>query len=246
MNPPEISVIDRKSAELISTLTREHFWFSKGSDSFNSWSFFDAVSWSEFTRTWDDLLLDEYMRDGGTYRYRRYSQMNLDADDHTLTLLPHSPYEQSELINKLNGGFQRYFEPIEATFLDNPFFRSLMIWMGRCYAEVSGHRIWNIKLHPYRIVATQGAGEPSPEGLHRDGVDYICSLMVRRVNVRGGETVVTDAYEKEIGRLTLEAPGDIVIGDDNVTKHGVSPIEIVNPKKSVAYRDVLVIAFTKC
>jgi hypothetical protein len=69
--------------------------------------------------------------------------------------------------------------------------------------------------------------------------------MVRKCNVDGGETTITDAEEKELIRVTLEMPGDIVIGDDNTTKHGVSPIQIINGKKSVAYRDVLVVAFTK-
>jgi hypothetical protein len=60
-----------------------------------------------------------------------------------------------------------------------------------------------------------------------------------------GETKITDNDENELTRFTLEKPSDIMIGDDNTTKHGVSPIEIIDRKKSVAYRDVLVAAFTK-
>jgi hypothetical protein len=236
---------EKAGAPLVNALTSTGHWAERGPKNFEGWEFYDPQSWHDFARCWDDLLLDEYMRDGGTYRFRRYSQLFYNANDGDLTLLPHAPYEQSAIINRLNGGFQRHFEPIEDRFLKNTFFQGLMRWMGNSYSAASGHTNWNIKLHPYRIVATEGAGEPSPEGLHRDGVDYICSFMVRKCNVDGGETVVTDADEKELTRITLELPGDIVIGDDNITKHGVSPIQIINRKKSVAYRDVLVVAFTK-
>jgi hypothetical protein len=236
---------DKIGIRLVDDLNSAGYWAGRGAENFANWDFYNSRDWHDFAACWDDLLLDEYMRDGGTYRFRRYSQLSYEADGDDLTLLPHAPYEQSAMINKLNGGFQRHFEPIEDRFMSNPFFQGLMRWMGRSYSAASGHTTWNIKLHPYRIVATEGAGEPSPEGLHRDGVDYICSFMVRKCNVEGGETVITDANEKELVRFTLEMPGDIMIGDDNATKHGVSPIQIIDRKKSVAYRDVLVVAFTR-
>jgi hypothetical protein len=181
------SVRNVLGAQLVSSLDKTGYWAESSEQNFRSWSFYEPNNWNEFAKCWDDLLLDEYMRDGGTYRYRCYSQLSYDNKTGQLTLLPHAPYEQSAIINKLNGGFQRHFEPIESQFLENEFFQGLMRWMGSCYSAASGHQTWNIKLHPYRIVATEGAGEPSPEGLHRDGVDYICSFMVRKCNVAGGK-----------------------------------------------------------
>ncbi|MET4261807.1 argininosuccinate synthase [Bradyrhizobium sp. S3.12.5] len=236
---------EKVGTPLVDALTSDGYWVERGAKNFECWDFYDPQSWHDFATCWDDLLLDEYMRDGGTYRFRRYSQLFYSANDGHLALLPHAPYEQSAMINRLNGGFQRHFEAIDGQFLENRFFQGLMRWMGSSYSAASGHLNWNIKLHPYRIVATERPGEPSPEGLHRDGVDYICSFMVRKCNVNGGETVITDANENELVRFTLEMPGDIMIGDDNIVMHGVSPIQMINRKKSVAYRDVLVVAFTK-
>jgi len=230
---------------LADALHTSGYWKADGAETFANWTFHNETDWNAFARHWDDLLLDEYMRGGGTYRYRRYSQLELSVPTGEMTLLPHQPYEQSAMINTLNGGFKRHFDPVEQSFLDNPFFVGLMRWMGENYTAACGHDTWNIKLHPYRIIATEGAGEPSPEGLHRDGVDYICSFMIRKCNVRGGETTITDADRNEKCRFTLEMPGDIMIGDDHATMHGVSPIEIIEAKKPVAYRDVLVVAFTK-
>jgi len=230
---------------LASHLQSNGFWKADGAETFANWEFYNLADWGDFARHWDDLLLDEYMRGGGTYRFRRYSQLELSTATGELKLLPHEPYQQSAMINTLNGGFERHFDPVEDSFLANPFFTGLMRWMGQSYTAACGHDTWNIKLHPYRIIATEGAGEPSPEGLHRDGVDYICSFMVRKCNVSGGKTVITDADRNEQCRFTLEQPGDIMIGDDHETMHGVSPIEIITPNKPVAYRDVLVVAFTK-
>lgn len=236
---------DNHMLELVKSLKNDGFWHSSGAKNFDAWPFFDHNLWADFCSTWDNLLLDEYMRDGGTYRYRRYSQIKFSCKKNTLDLLPHVPYEQPFEVNKLNGGFPRYFSPIEDIFINNDFFRNLIKWLGRSYSEVSGHLEWNIKLHPYRIVAMNGAGEPSPEGLHRDGVDFICSFLTKKINVIGGETIITDLNNEELCRFTLENPGDIMIGNDHLTKHGVSAIESINNKKPFAFRDVLVIAFTK-
>lgn len=231
-------------SELVTALADQKYWFAAGAENFANWEFYSQDDWTEFAQCWDDLLLDEHMRDGGTYRYRRYSQFEYDTVADKLTLLEHAPYEQSMTINKLNGGFKRHYEPLEMRMIENEFFRGLMAWMAQAYSGVSGHKKWNIKLHPYRIVATEGAGDPSPEGLHRDGVDFITSFMIKKCNVSGGVSTITTPEEVKLSEVTLEQPGDIVIADDEQTKHGVSPIEIIDSNKSVAYRDVFVIAFT--
>ncbi|MVA27931.1 2OG-Fe dioxygenase family protein (plasmid) [Agrobacterium vitis] len=53
------------------------------------------------------------MRDGRTYRYRRYSTFEYSSKDEKFRLLPHASYEQSKRGNHLNGGFKRHFEPLE-------------------------------------------------------------------------------------------------------------------------------------
>jgi hypothetical protein len=104
---------------------------------------------------------------------------------------------------------------------------------------------WNVRLHPYRIRADLGsAGLPTPEGLHRDGVDFVVTWMIRRHNVDGGTTVVTDVRRRPLWQRTLDAPMDLLIGDDNRTMHAVTPITPRDPH-APAFRDVLVVAFTK-
>jgi len=100
-------------------------------------------------------------------------------------------------------------------------------------------------MHPYRIIASSAqVGNPTPEGLHRDGVDYIVSMMVSRFNVEGGESTVTDNHRQVLWRRSLQKPMDIVIGQDALTMHAVTPVDRLDPLQE-AWRDVLVIAFTR-
>ncbi|MFM2060320.1 MAG: hypothetical protein RLY71_4705 [Pseudomonadota bacterium] len=198
-----------------------------------------------FADHWPRLTLDRHMGDGGTYRYRRYGEFDAPPDA-ARTLLPHGPYEQPTYINGLNGGVSRLFDPLEPTFVTDPVFSRLLDWLTHLCDQCEGSpQHWNIRLHPYRIVAGLAqAGNPTPEGLHRDGVDYIVSMMVARCNVEGGQSTVTDNHRRVLWQRTLEKPLDIMIGQDALTMHAVTPVVPLDPALP-AWRDVLVVAFTK-
>lgn len=198
-----------------------------------------------FSKHWSNLALDRHMGDGGTYRYRRYGEFDSPRGTHRRQL-PHGPYEQPKYINGLNGGVARLFDPLESSFVSDPLLNRLLDWLTFLYDQCEGvPRHWNIRLHPYRIVAnSEQAGNPTPEGLHRDGVDYIVSMLVQRNNVKGGETTITDNQGQVLWQRTLQRPLDTMIGQDNQTMHAVTPVTPVEAGVE-AWRDVLVIAFSK-
>ncbi|HEU0200690.1 MAG TPA: 2OG-Fe dioxygenase family protein [Burkholderiaceae bacterium] len=206
----------------------------------------DLVVWRRFADCWNRLTLDRFMGDGGTYRFRRYGQFMLDRPDGPLTQLPHGPYEQSSDINPLNGGIKRYFDPLEPGFVASPFFDALVRFLAVVFDAAQRRRgAWNIRAHPYRIRASgYSEGRPTPEGMHRDGVDYVISLMVRRHNVQGGETHVTDNEGSPLFSHTLTAPMECLLEDDARTRHGVTPVHCIDERYE-AYRDVLVLAYTR-
>ena len=78
--------------------------------------------------------------------------------------------------------------------------------------------------------------------MHRDGVDWVLVLLVGRLNVASGETRIADLEGNPLGSFTLTAPMDAAWVDDNRVKHGVTPIEPLDPSLP-AYRDVLVVTF---
>ena len=88
------------------------------------------------------------------------------------------------------------------------------------------------------------AGRPTPEGLHRDGVDWVLVLLVRRENIASGETTIHDLEQRPLGSFTLEQPLDAAWVDDGRVYHGVTPVEPVEPGRP-AYRDVLVVTYRR-
>lgn len=202
-----------------------------------------GADWSRFARNWDDLTLDHFMADGGTYRYRRYGQFDLAVASGELTPLPHEPFVQARYINPLNGGFERKFDPLTEQFIDDALLRDLLVLLGRMFSAVDGTPMWNVKLHPYRITAGEEVGHPAPEGRHRDGVTFIASLLIARINVEGGESAVYTEDGEHLLTTTLTRPGDLLLGDDRRTLHSVTAVQPVD-RSVAAHRDVLVIAYT--
>lgn len=225
-------------------LKEQHFLFLSG-DALGSILAVTPEDIATFSQHWSNLTLDRYMGDGGTYRYRRYGEFDAPPGA-PRRQLPHRPYEQPQYINNLNGGVSRMFDPLEESFVSNPLFNRLLDWLTHLYDQCEGEsQHWNIRLHPYRIVANSTeAGNPTPEGLHRDGVDYIASMLVMRNNVVGGESAITDNLRQVLWQRTLQRPLDLMIGQDAQTMHAVTP---VTPTElgTAAWRDVLVVAFTK-
>ncbi len=225
-------------------LNRQRFLFIAG-DTLGSILALPQDEIRSFASYWSRLMPDRHMGDGGTYRLRRYGAFDAPAGS-ARRQLPHGPYEQPKYINRLNGDIARVFDPLEAAFVSHQLLNRLLDWLTALYDQCEGRaQHWNIRLHPYRIVAkADEKGHPTPEGLHRDGVDYIVSMMVSRRNVVGGETTVTDNNQQVLWQRTLQKPLDILIGKDAHTMHVVSPVAPEDAGQE-AYRDVLVIAFTK-
>lgn len=202
-----------------------------------------ADDWARFASNWEDLKLDTFMADGGTYRYRRYGQYELNPMTDELTLLPHEPYRQEKFFNKLNGGVDRVYEPLTDAFTGDPLLASLLTSLGRIFTTVDDTRRWLIKLHPVRVIAGEKIGQPAPEGRHRDGVTFVGSLLIDRLNITGGESTTYDEHQNLLRTVTLSERGDLLLGDDQRTFHQVTPVAAID-KNQPAHRDVLVVNYS--
>ena len=77
---------------------------------------------------------------------------------------------------------------------------------------------------PHRSAAGE-RGRPTPEGLHRDGVDYVLVLLVDRRNIASGMTTIHALDGRTLGHFTLTDPFDAALVDDTRVAHGVTPVE---------------------
>lgn len=197
-------------------------------------------AYQQFRHSWGQLVRDPYLRDGGHYRYRRYSVFRWQHG--RLKLLPHEPHYQSKHYNPMHGGFNRHFRPWLASTLANPVLPAVVRFAASHFSTNPAEQ-WRIQAHQFRIVATASEqGKPTPEGVHKDGAEYILIMLVDRQNVQGGVSQIYDNAKQPLAELTLQQPGDYVLVNDHAVYHGVTPISPVEPGRP-AWRDVLVMTF---
>lgn len=201
--------------------------------------------WTAFAESWNHLAIDDYMADGGRYRRRRHAVYAADASGPPKRQA-HQPHYQSRDYNSLNGGIARWFEPIESHIADGASLQGILRWCQRSFGALAPDvRHWQVEVHQFRIEArADQAGMPTPEGVHRDGVDYVLVLLVRRDNIASGTTTIHAPDGRDLGSFTLTAPFDATLIDDHRVFHGVTAVQPIDAALP-AYRDVLVVTFKR-
>ena len=206
-------------------------------------SFSALADWPQFAASWNDLLLDTYLPDGHRYRRRRHATLSARSGDKHARLEPHQPHYQSVDYNPLVGGIERWFEPMHAEIISGATMQNVLAFCCELFGTLRHGSDWKIECHQFRIEARADAfGQPTPEGVHRDGVDYVLVLLVNRTNIKSGTTSVHDLSGSVLGSFTLTAPFDAALVDDARVEHGVTAVEPIDPALP-AYRDVLVVTF---
>ena len=195
----------------------------------------------------------------GAHRYS-LEQFGLDADEQdrrfaayritrdAVECKPHQPHYQSRDYNPLNGDIERWFEPIRPEIAEHPALRDLMDICRSVFNfpdDLARATPWHAEAHQFRIEArADTTGLPTPEGMHRDGVDWVCVVLVNCKNVESGTTEIYDSRRDVTNRFTLVEALDTVFLDDIRVRHGVTPILPKDPALP-SHRDVLVLTFRK-
>lgn len=194
--------------------------------------------------SWDALPRDAYLRDGGRYRSRRHASYVQEIAADTLSDVPHRAHWQPVDYNALHGGIERWFEPVTPDVAGNATWRDFILRIGALCAGTlaAPPDRWYIEAHQFRIDTAEGIGRPTPEGAHRDGVDFVAVVLVNRRGVKGGESRVFDAHGPNGVRFTLTEPWSVLLLDDARVIHETTPIQ---PDGEAGVRDTLVITYRR-
>ena len=208
------------------------------------WSAVPAALWpvpaesgeADLVASWEELVPDGHMADGGSYRFRRYSRL-LWSDGRLDCLEGNSIYQ--ELVdNPLNGGVQRTFAPILPEVLANAFLRAIVARDAQAL-ELSGD--WQVGVHCVRIRARLSRpGLPTPEGIHRDAETYTVQHLVARQRVRGGVFTGYNEEKRPVFHWLQLQRWDSLYFQGKLW-HSATPIE----SDEDGYRDILLIDFLK-
>ncbi len=193
------------------------------------------------TPDWRDLPPDAHLKDGGRYRRRRHACFVVGAD-HAKTV-PHRAHWQPVEYNALHGGMSRWFEPMQPATCQNPVWHRLLQGLARVFDGAVGEATtWHVEAHQFRIDTTDGIGRPTPEGAHRDGVDFVAVFLIDRHQIKGGETRVFEADGPNGQRFTLSEPWSVLLLDDARVIHESTPIQ---PLGEAGHRDTLVLTYRR-
>jgi len=187
---------------------------------------------------WDDLPLDNYLKDGGRFRRRRHSSFIVEQTQ--VTQVIHRAHYQPLEYNALHGGMHRLFEPMMLETISQTVWSKLLLAVARVCSSLKGEQPWYVEAHQFRIDTHNGIGRPTPEGAHRDGVDFVAILLVARENVSGGESRIFEADGPHGQRFTLSDPWTFLLLDDQRVIHESTPIQ---PTAEDGHRDTLVLTF---
>jgi hypothetical protein len=200
----------------------------------------DTAGLDALRASWEELPRDTYLRDGGSYRARRHSCFVQSPAAGALEAVAHRAHWQPTAYNALHGGLERWFEPITPAVAGASAWRGLVSAIGGLFAQVRPATRWYIEAHQFRIDTAHGIGRPTPEGAHRDGVDFVALVLVARRDIEGGETRVFDAAGSSGVRFTMREPWSMLLLDDARVIHETTPIR---SRDARGVRDTLVLTY---
>lgn len=200
----------------------------------------DTARLQRWLPLWDDLPPDTYLLDGGRYRRRRHGSFVVDTSGR-VEAVAHRAHWQSVDYNALHGGIERWFEALPESLSADPDWLQLLRTLAERASALRGEQRWFVEAHTFRIdTGDDGIGRPTPEGAHRDGVDFVAVILVARHNVKGGETRVFDGRGPQGVRFTLAEPWSALLLDDQRVIHESTPIQALQSGEP-AMRDTLVL-----
>jgi hypothetical protein len=185
----------------------------------------------------DNLPLDPYLAE--PYRSRRFSQFRVAPE--RLELLGHRFFVQAKEYNRLLGDVRRYYAELDEELTAVEDFRRIVFdFVETCHIPT---READVDVHQIKVISAVRPGCPAPEGVHRDGFDYIGICCVSRDNIDGGETTLYEPGGSEpIYRKTLE-PGELLVVNDRRLLHYTSPIEAADARGGA--RSVFILTATE-
>jgi hypothetical protein len=111
------------------------------------------ADWLQFADSFNRLELDTYMADAGRYRRRRHATFTIDGAG--ITRNPHGPHYQSTAYNRLNGGIERWYTPIDPVLAAGASVSAILDWCRATFGAAHQHpERWLVELHPKACIAT--------------------------------------------------------------------------------------------
>ena len=106
--------------------------------------------WTSFVDSWNDLAVDSYLAEHGTFRRRRHAVFTI-AGDGEIRREAHQPHYQSKTYNTLQGGIERWFEPIAPSIGSGEVLARILKFCADTFKTLSPQtEKWRAEVHQFR------------------------------------------------------------------------------------------------
>ena len=137
------------------------------------------------------------------------------------------------------GEVKRDYPELDDAIIELEDFRHLILaFVDTC--KLNSTEKIKINVHQFRIICDpSNYGEPAPEGIHRDAVDFVGIFCVKRENIQGGETHLYKSKKANPVFWKIVNPRELLVFDDREFFHFTTPIKSLS--EDVGIRDVFVL-----
>jgi hypothetical protein len=187
-----------------------------------------AAAWDALRAEYPLLPSDNHLPGNGKYRFRRYDRFYFHPSTGELRALPHQDYFQSTDINAVTGGMVRRFAPLLPSMIRNPFLQAMIRFdfaQFPMYEEAWTQKPWQVDVHMIYVTAEPNAqGHPTPEGVHRDGAEFVTVHLAALNNASGAVVTVYDDDKRPLESFQLDHLMHSYLFEDRILWHGVTPL----------------------
>jgi hypothetical protein len=192
----------------------------------------DFLRLREIQSLFHGVPLDPYVSAG----FRHKSLFRAKVSKGQVVQTPHAPLYQPTEFNPVHGGIRRHYPEMDgrlARLLDG-----LVNIFAACAGLTSRDEML---VQAQRITSTDGkTGFPVVEGWHQDDIKVLGLLLINRVNVSGGISLLSFDKGKSISFAQTLQPGDLLLVNDPVVWHNTTPIEQMVADQP-GFRDIVII-----
>jgi len=201
----------------------------------------DASSWLDLdplVPLFDEVPADPYVEEG--FRYKAISRIRIRGTEPVVG--PHEPLYQSLEYNPVHGDIDRRYAPLTDAMVSAV---AAPLRMFQVAAHLPQDEEVLVQVQRVTTGTAGDIGHPAVEGFHQDGVNAICILLVDRVNLIGGQTLVSTTADGQTLVFAGELrPGQFLVADDRRTYHYTSPVWDTGTARG--HRDVVLFGWPSC
>src|SRR3954451_12978632 len=192
----------------------------------------DFLRLGEIQRLFDGVPLDQYVEAG----FRRKSLFRARLMKGEVVMSDHAALYQPSEYNPVHGGIYRHYPAMQARLAE------LLQPVVHIFAACANLRPQDeVLVQAQRITATDGqTGFPVVEGWHQDNIKVLGLLLINRVNVSGGISLLSFDKGKSMSFAQTLQPGDLLLVNDPVVWHNTTPVEQIVADQP-GFRDIAII-----